>query len=49
MENVKNTITDTNKETARIIKLTRKQEDGIKIAKHRYSNNESYTCIAGYA
>lgn len=29
--------------------LTRKQEEGLKIAVERYHNNEPYTCIAGYA
>lgn len=31
------------------MKLTDKQEEGLKIAVARYENNESYTCIAGYA
>nr|DAM27285.1 MAG TPA: hypothetical protein [Caudoviricetes sp.] len=29
--------------------LTRKQEEGLKIAVARYKSNERYTCIAGYA
>lgn len=29
--------------------LTRKQEEGLKIALERYRNKERYTCIAGYA
>ena len=29
--------------------LTEKQEQGLRIAKERYLNHESYTCIAGYA
>ena len=29
--------------------LTRKQEEGLKIAVQRYKNGEKYTCIAGYA
>lgn len=29
--------------------LTRKQEEGLRIAVERYKNNELYTCIAGYA
>ena len=29
--------------------LTKKQEEGLKIAVERYRNNEKYTCIAGYA
>lgn len=29
--------------------LTRKQEEGLKIAIDRYRNHEPYTCIAGYA
>ncbi len=29
--------------------LTKKQEEGLKIAIQRYKNNEPYTCIAGYA
>lgn len=32
-----------------MIKLTEKQELGIKIAKQRYLAREAYTCIAGYA
>ena len=31
------------------MKLTKKQEQGLKIAIERYKNNEKYTCIAGYA
>ena len=31
------------------ITLTRKQEEGLKLAVDRYRHNESYTCIAGYA
>ena len=29
--------------------LTKKQEEGLKIAIERYKNKEPYTCIAGYA
>lgn len=29
--------------------LTRKQEEGLKIAVQRYKNKEPYTCISGYA
>lgn len=29
--------------------LTKKQEEGLKIAVERYKNRERYTCIAGYA
>lgn len=29
--------------------LTKKQEEGLKIAVARYKDNEPYTCIAGYA
>lgn len=29
--------------------LTKKQEEGLKIAVERYKNREKYTCIAGYA
>lgn len=29
--------------------LTRKQEQGLKIAVERYRNNEKYTVISGYA
>lgn len=29
--------------------LTKKQEEGLKIAVARYKNKEAYTCIAGYA
>ena len=29
--------------------LTKKQEEGLKIAVARYKNNEPYTRIAGYA
>lgn len=29
--------------------LTRKQEQGLKVAIERYKNNEKYTVIAGYA
>ena len=32
-----------------MIKLTSKQEQGIKIAKERYRAGEKFTCIAGYA
>ena len=28
--------------------LTKKQEEGLKIAVERYRNNEPYTCISGY-
>lgn len=31
------------------ITLTKKQEEGLKIAVARYKNHEPYTCIAGYA
>lgn len=31
------------------MQLTKKQEEGLKIAIARYKNKESYTCIAGYA
>lgn len=31
------------------MRLTNKQETGLKIAVARYKNNEAYTCIAGYA
>ena len=31
------------------MELTRKQEEGLKIAVERYKNHEKYTCIAGYA
>lgn len=31
------------------MELTKKQEQGLKIAIERYKNNEKYTCIAGYA
>lgn len=31
------------------MKLTSKQEAGLKIAVARYKNNKAYTCIAGYA
>jgi len=31
------------------MELTRKQEEGLKIAVERYHNNEPYTVIAGYA
>lgn len=31
------------------MELTKKQEEGLKIAVERYKNNEAYTCIAGYA
>ena len=29
--------------------LTKKQEEGLKIAVARYKAHETYTCIAGYA
>ena len=29
--------------------LTRRQEQGLKIAVERYRNNEKYTVISGYA
>ena len=29
--------------------LTKKQEEGLKIAVDRYKNREAWTCIAGYA
>ncbi len=32
-----------------MINLTKKQEDGIKIAKRRYEMDEPYTCISGFA
>ena len=28
--------------------LTKKQEEGLKIAVERFNNGEPYTCIAGY-
>ena len=31
------------------MKLTRKQEEGLKIALERYKNGEKYTCISGFA
>ena len=31
------------------MELTKKQEEGLKIAVARYKNNNQYTCIAGYA
>ena len=31
------------------IKLTKKQEEGLRLAIQRFKNNEKYTCIAGYA
>lgn len=31
------------------MKLTKKQEEGLKIAVARYRAHEQYTCIAGYA
>lgn len=31
------------------MKLTKKQEEGLKIAVARYRENEKYTVIAGYA
>lgn len=31
------------------MELTRKQEQGLAIALHKYRTNEPYTCIAGYA
>ena len=31
------------------MELTRKQEDGLRIAIDRYNHNEPYTVIAGYA
>lgn len=31
------------------MELTRKQEEGLKIAVARYKDKESYTCISGYA
>ena len=31
------------------MELTRKQEEGLKIAVARYRNGEKYTVIAGYA
>lgn len=31
------------------MKLTRKQEEGLKIAVDRFKHHEKYTCIAGYA
>lgn len=31
------------------MELTRKQEEGLKIAVSRYTNHDPYTCIAGYA
>ena len=32
-----------------VITLTRKQEEGLKLAVDRYKHKEPYTCIAGYA
>ena len=32
-----------------IMILTKKQEEGLKIAVARYKQNKKYTCIAGYA
>ena len=29
--------------------LTKKQEEGLRIAVERFNNGEPYTCIAGYA
>ena len=29
--------------------LTKKQEEGVKIAVARYKQGEKYTCISGYA
>lgn len=34
---------------SRILQLTIKQEQGLKIAVARYKSHESYTCISGYA
>ena len=31
------------------MELTRKQEEGLRIAIDRYNHNEPYTVIAGYA
>lgn len=31
------------------MELTRKQEEGLRIAVERYRQNESYTVISGYA
>lgn len=31
------------------MELTQKQVEGLEIAVARYNDNESYTCIAGYA
>ena len=31
------------------MELTKKQEEGLKIAVERFHNNEKYTVIAGYA
>nr|DAF58866.1 MAG TPA: hypothetical protein [Siphoviridae sp. ctxMM9] len=31
------------------MELTRKQEEGLKIAVARYKDKEAYTCISGYA
>lgn len=31
------------------MELTRKQEEGLKIAVERYYAHEPYTCISGYA
>ena len=31
------------------MELTRKQEEGLKIAVERYRNHEPYTCISGFA
>lgn len=29
--------------------LTKRQEEGLKVAVARYKNKEKYTCISGYA
>lgn len=31
------------------MELSKRQEEGLKIAVARYKSHESYTCIAGYA
>lgn len=31
------------------MELSKKQEEGVKIALTRYKNGEKYTCISGYA
>ncbi len=31
------------------MELTKKQQEGLKLAVARYKNKEAYTCISGYA